>query len=82
MSANENSMNNTPLVKLPFDEALFQTYNFLTHMEKSMAGEFSLDDIAAVRQTNLILSKIIVQYCEDNPTAIVPTKADEPNIRS
>ncbi|MFY4731228.1 hypothetical protein [Nitrospira sp. BLG_2] len=69
-------MNNTPLVKLPFDEALFQTYNFLTNMEKSMQGTFSLDDIAAVRQTNFILSKLIVQYCEDNPTAIVPTPGD------
>ena len=48
--------------KLPFDEALYNCYWFLSTLEKSMPGKgFTVDDRAAVSLVTLILANMIVE---------------------
>lgn len=55
--------------KLPFNEALLQTFNFLTVMQPTMEGTFSADDCLAVKRTCQILAVILLEQAaqEEDP---------------
>jgi len=62
----------TPLQKLPFDEALYQTFNFVSKMSESMDATFTDDERAAVKITSRILAQMVVEMHDD--TLAVPSK--------
>lgn len=49
------------LQKLPFDEALYQTFNFILKMSDSMDATFTDDERAAVKITSRILAQMVVE---------------------
>ena len=60
---------NTPLQKLPFDEALYQTFSFINTLEKSISNspQWSQTDKAAVKQTVKILAALLLEHAGELP---------------